>query len=127
MLEDATHKLYFQRKSKPNANGDCFVGDKQPGVSQSPQRKDYWDDLANRVASEKCAKTHRHVSHFMKTKENDLAALQSDAFRHLVLQKPIDEPTGFDMTKICRASFKPRAPVPKELQAEIDRKEHLKR
>ena len=37
-----------------------------------------------------------------------------------MLQKPIDEPTGFDKDKLCRASFFPRAPVPAELQAKIE-------
>jgi len=56
----------------------------------------------------------------MKSKETDLALLQSQAFKYLMLQKPIDEPTGFEQNKICRASFYPRAKLPKELIDKID-------
>ena len=51
----------------------------------------------------------------MKTKETDICAIQSKAFRYMMLQKPIDEPTGFEVDKICRASFFPRAKLPEEL------------
>ena len=37
-----------------------------------------------------------------------------------MLQKPIDEPTGFECNKICRASFFPRAKLPGELLERIE-------
>ena len=56
----------------------------------------------------------------MKSKETDLSLLQSQAFKYLMLQKPVDEPTGFDKDRICRASFLPRAKLPKELVEKIE-------
>ena len=60
----------------------------------------------------------------MKTQETDLSLLQSKAFKYLMLQKPIFEPTGFDKDQICRASFFPRAKMPAEL---LDKIEHTMR
>ena len=37
-----------------------------------------------------------------------------------MLQKPVDEPTGFDTDKLCRASFFPRAKLPQELLEKIE-------
>ena len=56
----------------------------------------------------------------MKSKETDLSLLQSQAFKYLMLQKPVDEPTGFEKNRICRASFLPRAKLPKELVEKIE-------
>ena len=56
----------------------------------------------------------------MNTKETDLSLLQSQAFKYLMLQKPVDEPTGFEQDKICRASFFPRAKLPTELIDKIE-------
>lgn len=38
----------------------------------------------------------------------------------MMLQKPVDEPTGFEMDKLCRASFFPRAKLPGELLDKIE-------
>ena len=37
-----------------------------------------------------------------------------------MLQKPVDEPTGFEADKLCRASFFPRAKLPGELLEQIE-------
>ena len=37
-----------------------------------------------------------------------------------MLQKPRDEPTGFEPDKLCRASFFPRAALPAELLDKIE-------
>ena len=55
-----------------------------------------------------------------KHKETDLSLLQSKAFKYLMLQKPVDEPTGFEPDKLCRASFFPRAKLPTELLEKIE-------
>lgn len=52
--------------------------------------------------------------------ETDIASLQTRAFKHMMLEKPIDEPTGFDINKRCRASFFPKARLPTELLDTIE-------
>ena len=42
------------------------------------------------------------------------------SFKYMMLQKPIDVPTGFDVNKRCRASFFPKARLPAELLEQIE-------
>ena len=70
-------------------------------------------------ATEKCLQEHSHARHSIKSKEMDLALVQSKAFRYLVLEKPEHEPTGFVEGAAWRPSFFPRSVLPDELKLKI--------
>ena len=104
------NQLYFKREIHRKVHEDD-----ESSRADSPDRQVKWTKLASGVPSVKCQKKHRHANFCSKAKETDLSLLQSRAFKYLMLQKPMDEPTGFEPGALYRASFFPRAKLPTEL------------
>jgi len=141
-IEDAVNVLYYrgcdkiyQRTAKVKKNENLDRGDllPKPGMKpvpkmSSPARVEEVMsqglekfEVAKRVhrAHEKCLQEHSHARNSVKSKEMDLALVQSKAFRYMVLEKPEYEPTGFVEGSSWRPSFFPRSVVPDELKLKI--------
>ena len=112
-LEDAVNQLYK---------------DHEPGQDEANKQKDpskkksriNWDSHAKGEGNRKGKHDNDRRKVRRNDEETDLAILQSKAFKHLLLQKPFDEPTGFDSDRICRASFYPRSKLPYELMRKLE-------
>lgn len=104
-MDDEVRKDFEARMT-----GDAMI--RSPGKKN--QRKDWLEHMSG-LPSQKCRLQHKHTRRCYKMSETDIATLQTKAFKYMMLQKPIDEPTGFDLNRRCRASFFPKARLPAEL------------
>lgn len=118
-IEDVVNQLYHEQEIHRRVE-DGDDGSKMSTTVSPSHKQNFWRNLASGVVSNKCQRRHRHALQCSKTKETDLSLLQSKAFKYMMLQKPADEPTGFERGKLCRASFFPRAKLPAELLDQIE-------